>query len=173
MTGTPWEFQGTDVFMMEYIDQDAISQDTHTWYSLPARPHCKSVIQPAYLLQPAPPPLSPHLYPPPLSAQLVVCTTDLYSSVSDNTHSFHFARSTRSVIVETQEGGGQFILCWMTGVRFLGGPGNFPLIFYAILRLHLLPVTCLLHLSPILNLIIFGNEYKSPNLRFIFFRFCS
>jgi len=30
LKGTAREFQGTDVFMMEYIDQDAISQDTHT-----------------------------------------------------------------------------------------------------------------------------------------------
>jgi len=29
ITGTACEFQGTDVFMMEYIDHDAISQDTY------------------------------------------------------------------------------------------------------------------------------------------------
>lgn len=64
--------------------------------------------------------------PPPPSPQLVVCTTDLDCSVSDNTHRFHFAQSARSIIVEV---GGQLILGWITGVRFLGGPGNFLLIF--------------------------------------------
>jgi len=125
MTGTACEFQGTDVFMMEYIHQDSVSQDTHTWYSLPARPHCKSVIQPAYLLQPAPP--LPFPCPSPTPSQLVVCTTDLDSSVSDNTHSFHLAQSVRSIIAE---GEGQLILVWKRGVRFLGGPGNFLLIFF-------------------------------------------